>query len=278
MALKDILVHVDSSPQSEKRVNAAINLAAAHQAHLIGLYVLTYPYIPGYIRPKIVPEVLEHQLEAVRQAATKAETDFTDMIARAGINAEWRCVEGDPVEVLDLHSRCVDVAVVGQHDSEETRTTSDSKMPDRLILSAGRPVLVIPNVGEYPVIGERIMVAWDASRFATRAVNDAIPMMSAAKHVRVIAVNSEGGREGQDEIPTADICLHLARHGIEAEAVHIFAHDGDEGDALLSRAADQGTDLLVMGAYGHARWREIVLGGVTRHMLQHMTMPVLMSH
>jgi nucleotide-binding universal stress UspA family protein len=151
-------------------------------------------------------------------------------------------------------------------------------MPDRMILSLGRPVLVIPNVGEYPVIGERIMVAWDGSRFATRAVNDAIPFMSSAKHVSVITVNFECNDERQCELPGADICLHLARHGIKAEAGHISAHDSDEGDALLSQAANQGADLLVMGAYGHARWREIVLGGVTRHMLQHMTIPVLMSH
>jgi nucleotide-binding universal stress UspA family protein len=278
MALKDILVHVDSGQQSERRVDTAIRLATAHQAHLIGLYVVSYPYIAGFIRAQMSSEVLEHQLETVRQAAAYAETAFADKAARAGIHAEWRSVEGDPIEVLDLHCRYADVAVVGQQDSEETRTTSDSKMPDHLILSAGRPVLVIPNVGEYPVIGERVMVAWDGSRSATRAVNDAIPFMLSAKHVHVVTVISECTDQRQCEIPGADICLHLARHDIKAEAGHFLAQDSNEGDTLLSRAADQGIDLLVMGAYGHNRWREIVLGGVTRHMLQHMTMPVLMSH
>ena len=122
------------------------------------------------------------------------------------------------------------------------------------------------------------MVAWDASRLATRAVNDALPILRKASKVHLLAINPEGGREGHGDVPGADIGLHLARHGVKAEASSIHAEDLEAGDALLSRAADFGADLIVMGAYGHSRWRELVLGGVTRHLLNHMTAPVFMSH
>ena len=278
MALKDILVHVDSSNQSRVRLDAAISLASAHEAHLIAVYVLTQPRIPGYVRAQITEDVLRHQAELALETAAAAETAFNDAVARAGVNGEWRLVEGDPVPVLSLHARYADIAVVGQRDPEGEEGIDDSAMPDQLILSVGRPVLVIPYIGEYPVIGQRVMVSWDASRLATRAVNDALPFLVKAKRVTVMAVNPKGGEEGHGEIPSADICLHLARHGINAEAHHVYADDVGTGDMLLSRAADEGIDLMVTGCYGHARWRELVLGGVTRHMLQHMTMPVLMSH
>lgn len=278
MGLKDILVHVDRSSRCEARLEAAINLAADHDAHLIGLYVLTYARIPGYIRAEINEDVLKFQIESARAAAEKAETMFNDRVGRAGVKAEWRCVEGDLLPVLSLHARYADIAIVGQRDPEWKDTGDDPGMPDQLVLSIGRPVLVIPHVGQYPVIGKRVMVAWDASRLATRAVNDALPLLVKAKKVAVIAVNPEGGEEGHGEIPSADICLHLARHGVKAEAQHIYAKDMSVGDMMLSRAADEGIDLIVTGAYGHARWRELVLGGVTRYLLNHMTVPVLMSH
>ncbi|MGF1640046.1 MAG: universal stress protein [Rhodospirillales bacterium] len=278
MAFKDILVHVDSTARCPARVDAAIALAAAHGAHLTGLYVLTYPRIPGYVRGQISEDILRHQAEAIVGAAAVAEQQFNDAVARAGINGEWRLVEGDAVPVLSLHGRYADVVVVGQRDPAGEEGSFDPTMPDQLILALGRPVLAVPFVGDYPVVGRRVMVAWDAGRAATRAVNDALPLLVEAKRVVVMAVNPKGGEEGHGEIPSADICLHLARHGVKAEAAHVYADDIAVGDMLLSRAADDGIDLIVTGCYGHARWRELVLGGVTRHLLAHMTMPVLMSH
>lgn len=278
MGLKDILVHIDRGNRCAERLKVAINLAAAHDAHLTGLYVLTYPHIPGYIRAEITEDVLRGQIETTRAAAAAAEAMFNDHVGRAGIKAEWRCVEGELLPALSLHARYADVAIVGQRDPEWEETGGDAAMPDQLVLQCGRPVLVVPHVGKYPVVGERVMVAWDASRLATRAVNDALPFLVRAKKVAVLAVNPEGGEGGHGEIPSADICLHLARHGVNAEAQHIYARDMSVGDMLLSRAADEGINLIVTGAYGHARWRELVLGGVTRHLLAHMTVPVLMSH
>ncbi|MCB2100815.1 MAG: universal stress protein [Rhodobacterales bacterium] len=278
MALKDIMVHIDNGRQVRTRAEYAVNLAAAHDAHLTGLYVLSHAHIPGYIRAQISADVIEQQLKAAEDAAKKSEAMFRELADRAGITYEWRCVSGDPLELISLNARYADVAIIGQRDKENGDVTIDTDMPDRLILSVGRPVLVVPYVGHFETVGERVMVAWDSSRLATRAVNDAIPFMKKAKSVAVLAVNPEGGAEGHGDVPGADICLHLARHGIKAEAQHIHADDVDVADMLLSRAADEGIDLFVMGSYGHARWRELVLGGVTRYMLEHMTLPVLMSH
>ncbi|MSP80209.1 MAG: universal stress protein [Rhodospirillales bacterium] len=180
-------------------------------------------------------------------------------------------------ETLALSARYADLAVVGQRNSDDDELEMD-KMPDRFILSAGRPVLSVPYAGAFPKVGQTAVVAWDASRLATRAVNDALPILRRAAKVHLLAINPEGGREGHGEVPCADIAHHLARHGVKAEASSLRVNDIEVGDALLSRASDFGADLIVMGAYGHARWRELVLGGVTRHLLQHMTAPVFMSH
>jgi nucleotide-binding universal stress UspA family protein len=170
------------------------------------------------------------------------------------------------------------VAVIGQRDPEAIEVSGPGDMPDHLVLSVGRPVLLVPYVGTYPTIGKRVMVAWDGSRLATRAVNDALPILHGAKQVNIIMVYSDGWPAEMSEERCERICQHLARHGIAAKAHHYRADDIGTGDLILSRAADAGADLIVMGAYGHARWRELVLGGMTRHMLNHMTVPVLMSH
>jgi len=278
MALKDLLVHVDNDPRCQDRLEAAIGLAESHDAHLTGLFVLTPPQLPGYLRAEISDDILRHQAEVAVAAAKRAEDNFNNCVRRANVQGEWRCVEGTQVQMLSLHGRYADVVIAGQRHPSGEEGEDDPSMPDQLILASGRPVLVIPYGGQYPVIGQRVMVAWDASRLATRAISDAMPFLVGAKQVIVMAVNPKQGEEGHGEIPSADICLHLARHGVKADAQHVYADNVSVGDMLLSRAAEEGIDLMVTGAYGHARWRELVLGGVTRHMLQHMTMPVLMCH
>lgn len=294
LGLKDILVHIDDTAQGRRRLAAAVALAAAHDAHLIGLYVVTHPQIPSYIRSEIPDDILRHQAEVIEAATARARAQFEDAIRLAGVNGEWRQPPGPALAAVALHGRYADIVIVGQRDPSGETGSEDWAMPDQLILSVGRPVLVLPAmaapaasgergpaaIGErVPApIGERVMVAWDASRLATRAVNDALPFLVRARQVLVMAVNPPTGDDGEGAIPSADICLHLARHGIPAEAQHIVSDDLSVGAMLLSRAAEHGIDLLVTGAYGHARWREIVLGGVTRHMLRHMTLPVLMCH
>jgi nucleotide-binding universal stress UspA family protein len=278
MALKDLLVHIDQGPHADVRLEAAIALARDHDAHLIGVHAISHPRIPNYIRMQIGEDVLKAQAAFAADAQVKAKALFEERVAHAGVRGEWRGVAAEPLSALTLHGRYVDLVIVGQRDPSGEDASDDPAVPDQLILSLGRPVLVVPYSGSFPVVGKTVLVSWDASRLATRAVNDALPLLLGAKRVCVLAVNPHGGEDGHGQIPSADICLHLARHGVNAEAEHLYADDIDVGDVLLDRAADIGADLIVSGAYGHARWRELVLGGVTRHLLRHMTVPVLMAH
>lgn len=278
MTIKDLLVHVDRGPHAGARLDLAIGLARAHDAHLTGLFAISRPHIPNYIWTQLGEDLLKTVVAQEAEATRQAEADFLERVRRAGVRGEWRSVETDPLSALSLHARYADLAVVGQRDPSGEDASDDPTIPDQLILSLGRPVLVVPFAGAPTAAGEHVLVAWDASRLAARAVNDALPLLVGAKTVRVLAVNPHSGADGHGQIPSADICLHLARHGVKAEAEHLYADDLDVGDVLLDRAADIGADLIVSGAYGHARWRELVLGGVTRHLLRHMTVPVFLSH
>jgi nucleotide-binding universal stress UspA family protein len=165
--------------------------------------------------------------------------------------------------------------VIGQpHAADASGVEPD--FAERLLLSGGRPLLIVPYAGEFGDVGKRALVAWNASREAARAVTDAIPLLREAQGVQIVAFDPEGAAHG--EIPGADIGLYLARHGIKVTVSQQTAPDVDVGNQLLSRAAELGSDLIVMGGYGHSRLRELVLGGVTRTLLGSMTVPVLMSH
>lgn len=278
MALKDLLVYVNGSKHRTKRIDFAARLAERLDAHLIGLYTIPELYIPGFTSAQMPAEVLNVQRRFLEEQRNKAKADFEARMRKGGVEWEWRETEGDPSEMAVMHARYADLAIIGQNDPDEEIAEPELSVPERVVLEAGRPVLVVPYAGNFPKVGERVLVAWNVSAQATRAVNDALPLLEGAKKVVILAVNPKNGPQGHGAVPGADIALHLARHGIKAEASHVFADDIDVGDMILSRAADEGADLIVMGAYGHARLRELVLGGATRDIFRHMTVPVLMSH
>ncbi len=277
MTLKHILLHVDDSQACPIRIDAAVELARSQGAHLTGLYVSPQVTIPIYAEAQIGPEILQAQRDAAQTRTEIAETVFREKTDGSGLNVEWRNQEGELSRTLNLHARYTDLVITGQVDKQDP-TCPDTRLPEKVVLESGRPILVIPYIGASRPIGRRILVAWNGTREAVRALNDALPLMAQAETVEVVAVNPVSGEEGHGEIPCADICLHLARHGVSAEAHALRAEDVKVGDALLSWAADRSTDLIVMGAYGHSRFREMVLSGVSRHIFRHMTVPVLMSH
>ena len=278
MAIKDLVVHIDNSQACEKRLNAAVQLAQRHEAHLTGVYVMRsladlmmYPIEPvgASARDMIQKPLLE--------ARDKARTMFDAVTDASGIASEWRESEGSVVGSLSTSAHYTDLLILGQHQPDDVADQSES-VADRMVMGCGRPCLVIPYIGAQDVIGKQVLVAWNAHREAVRAVNDALPILQGADQVSVLAVDPPTGSSGEGAIPCADICHHLARHGVKAEAVSKTAVDIDVGNFLLSHAADLNTDLIVMGAYGHSRVTEMILGGVTRSMLDQMTVPVLMSH
>ena len=282
MALKDILVHLDPTPRCATRLTVAAGLAARHGAHLTGVHVIDIPsanYFYGAAMP-FVPanpeEIVDRMRAEAAEVAAPIEAAFRECLRRNGIEGEWRLVEGNPSAMVALHARYADLIVVGQPNHYEPQDADAVTVTT--VMTSGRPVLAIPYAGEFPTIGERVLIAWNASREAARAVNDAMPLLIGAKQVTVLAINPQRGVGGHGDVPAADIALHLARHGLRAEAAHTVAKDIADGEALLSYAADLGADLIVAGAYGHSRARELVFGGVTRTLIAEMTAPVLLSH
>jgi nucleotide-binding universal stress UspA family protein len=276
MPLKDILVHVDTGPHCAARLEAAIALAAAHDAHLTGLYLRNEPHVPPFVRAQFGPQVTALQNQYANEARAQAEAMFEARLRPSGLGYEWRATEGEAYDMLALNARYADLTVLGQPDPASDE--EERPLPDHLVLDAGRPVLVVPYAGVRPARFDKVVVAWNGSRESTRAVNDALPILRQARTVIVLAVDPVGGIDGHGEVPGADLSLHLARHGITAEAQQVAAEEMNVGEALLARCADQAADLLVMGAYGRSRVRELVLGGATQYVLGNMTQPVLMSH
>jgi nucleotide-binding universal stress UspA family protein len=281
MSYKNLLVHLDDSKHCSARVAAALDLAARFDAHLVGLYLHSEPVIPGYVSVQIPPEVREMQLKVRAEQADKVIAAFEEAARLAGVSSvESRSETGyaeDAPDLLALHGRYADLLLIGQHDPDDEHSPPRSVV-EHVLLGCGRPCIVVPYIGAPAGFGQRVLLAWDSSREAARAVSDSLPLLERAKSVSVVAVNPKSGIGGHGEEPGADIALSLARHGVKAEAQHIVAPDLDVADTLLSRAADADSDLLVMGAYGHSRLREVMLGGATHSILEQMTVPVLMAH
>lgn len=285
MALKDILVHLDASPRGAVRLALAAELATRHGAHLTALYgielpspALFYGDPSGLADVRLIEEMMDKMRETARAAARPVEASFTERLRRDGIEGEWRLIEDSLAETVALHARYADLAIVGQHDPDDSSSTSDAQVAASTLLSSGRPVLIVPYIGSVANLGQTVLIGWKSSREAARALNDALPLLQQARSVTVLAINPEEGIGGDGDVPAADIALHLARHGVKATAAHTTAKEIDEGNALLNFADDIGADLIVAGGYGHSRAREFLFGGATRTLLTTMTVPVLMSH
>ena len=282
MRLKDILVHLDATEQAMTRLQVAADLARRHEAHLTGLYVVDI-ILPIMVAADasggvaVLGELLETQRQDALAEAAQIEAAFQERLQRDGIAGEWRLIEGVASEQLALHARYADLAVVGQPDPAGGQPSATAIL-ETVLFSSGRPVLVVPHAGRFETLGRRVLIGWNASRESTRAVHDALPLIAEANPATILAVNPQSGLGGHGEEPGADIARHLARHGTTVSVEHMTASEVSAAEVILNRAAELAADLLVIGAYGHSRLREMVLGGVTRTLLQQMTIPVLMSH
>ena len=277
MTYKTIAVWID--PRRSAPADAAIKLAQDFGAHLTGMSHLDVTHLPPYIRAHLGEELARKQIQRAENDAAAADAGFESLARRAGLTSvEVRRLAGDPLQGLVVSARYADLIVMGQVDMEAADGREQRDFPDHAILGVGRPLLLIPYAGSFGVFGEHAVVAWSATREATRAVTDALPLLQRAKRVTVIVGDAKPGVGGHGKTPGADIALYLARHGVKVEVSQENTAGIDVGSLLLSRIADLGADLLVMGGYGHSRVRELVLGGVTRTILREMTVPVLMSH
>jgi nucleotide-binding universal stress UspA family protein len=281
MSYKDLLVVLDSETASRERMRLAATLAERFASHLVGLYPLPLPEAPrhfGYYDPALLEPFFHELREKSQELSDKERESFEHAASLRGLSAEWRAVEAGAESDVALHARYVDLTILGQLDPDRGDADLIRPRPEHVALASGRPVLVVPYAGHFETVGRRVLIGWSATREATRAVNDAMPLLIAAEVVTVLTIDAREGPEAHGELPGADISLHLARHGVKATVERTVSADVPVGDVLLSRAADLGADLLVIGAYGHSRVRELLLGGATRSILQSMILPVLMSH
>lgn len=277
MSIANILVHTDNSLACETRFRTAINLCGEFDAHLIAVYVVSPYDVPVFIESSIGPELVEAARQALWDRAAEVEKTCEGIAREAGLSVEWRAVEGEPVSILNEHGRYSDLLVLGQSDPDDPGDTSPD-VADHVVMECGTPCLIIPYIGPKEPITDTVLVAWNGSIESARAVREAMPFLQRAKRVEVLLINPEDNELQAGDIPGADIATYLARHGVKTKSHCIHNKQITAGDVLLSHAADISAGLLVTGAYGHNRLREKILGGVTRHLFEHMTAPVLMSH
>lgn len=277
LGYKTILVHFDSTPRAAKRLQIGANLAQEFESHLAAVYSVVSPL---YSEPFVADGgafVAQELLRFQEKKDKEARANFDRVSGSLGVPVEWRTDSGDPAGVVCEHGRYADLLVLGQYDDDQANDVT----PDfvgRVILGSGRPVLVIPYAGEFPVIGKKVMVAWNASRESARAVSAALHFLRRADEVHIATFNAKPGEGGHGEAPGSDIATFLARHGVKAIVSGSTSKDVDIGSQMLSRTEDFGADMLVMGGYGHSRAFEFVMGGATRTMLESMTVPVLFAH
>jgi len=274
---KTLLVPVDARNRSARSIGIAARLAGEFGSHVVGLYVRPPSDFPAFVYAESGAALLaDVQQKLVAELSATAQKQFEAGAKAAGLTTtEWRTADGEPADVVALHARYADLVIINQTD---TGASYASHFADAALLGLGRPALLIPHVGEFKTIGRNVLVCWNASREAARAVTDALPFLQRAAKVTVMSVDAHPSLTGHGELPGADISLFLSRHGVKAEVAQMPSAGVEVGNVILSRAFDLGADLIVMGAYGHARVRELVMGGASRTILASMTVPVLMSH
>lgn len=277
MSYKTILVHADLSIHAPGRIRLAAAIANAEGAHLVGAAmtgISRFVYTDSTI--ELERSVVAGYVDTLHEHARQALDQFEALVREAGVqSSEARLVGDDPEGGLVLLSRFADLVVLSQTDPAHPVTGVVRDLPEYVMLNVARPVLMVPYAGERSVLGARALVAWDASLEASRALGNALPLLRHAAGVTVARVNAVEGPELSAE--SADLIAWMGRHGIDAQVLEPHTAGG-EGEALLSLAADRQAGLIVMGGYGHTRFRELLLGGVTKTMLESMTVPVLMSH
>ncbi len=276
MQFRDILLCVEPVRPGSVLIENAVRFAKKREANLTGLYPLEFPEFPGYVAAQLPKEVIDRNRSYFMEHANEAEAAFREACTSAGIHWDWHCVEGERAQTVIEKGRLSDlVLLAGAQDDGESATGESS---GRIMLECGRPVLLLPSTPIPEDTGSRVLVAWNGRREAVRAVHDALSLLESANWVKILMVNPDKNAPDYEDLPGSELCRHLARHGVNAEAKEVAARGKSDGATLLAMAKEENADLIVMGAYGHSRWRELVIGGVTDYVLRHATLPVFLSH
>lgn len=279
MSYKTILAYFNNEKQAPKVIEAAANLAAQHEGHVVGLFVTPRVQVFPEVGPGMTAELLKAHETLYKEESEAIHAKFEAAMKGQPFSAEWRHVSAGYYQTssaVNEHARMADVLVAPQTDPD-TPDPNYAGVAEELLIGCGRPVLVVPAYGNHGTFGRNVMVAWNGSRESARAVFDALPVLQKADTVRILSVESSEF-DGSKNVPGSEIATMLSRHGVTCEVAVSAGSALHPGDELLARLADANSDLLVMGAYGHSRITEFVFSGVSRHMLRNMTVPLLMSH
>ena len=279
MDLRDIVVFLDASPSSEERLRLATRIARDHGAYLSAVFVHHDKSAPGIdVRHGLMTGFMPDAPGARQRTASTdiIEQRLHDCLRWFGGDGNWYDVEDAGSQRLTAFARTADLVILGQI-SRDLRRGSPWR-PDDIVKDCGRPVLMVPYIGTFTELGRRVLVAWDGSREAARALNDALPVIRTARAVTVMTVHTRDGDLQHHRESAQRVVRHLKRHDIPARTDHPLRCGSAVADVLLSAAVDISADLIVSGAYHHSPLREALIGGVSRGLLEHMTVPVLMSH
>lgn len=277
MGFKDILVHVDSTAASRGRLKLALLLADCFGGRLIGLHVTPDASVPPYFKPSAIERIARIYTTNAHAAAKRAEALFRNETKRTGAPVVWECISGVMDERIAERARFADLLVIGQFDAENPPSISSFSLPAKVVFDSASPIIVVPNERDTGDIGKHIVAAWDGSPEAARAIRDALPLLRRAKRVMLLAVDpDEQGHipGGADALQMAD---HLLRHGVEAIVEEISSGGSNVSEMLSMQAAEFSADLLIMGAYGHSRVLEFIVGGTTVRVLENTKIPVFIS-
>ena len=280
MTYRSLLVFLDQDPLCAARTQVAMRLARDLDCHLVGMAPTGFIDLPASPQAAVpLAEFAALARDTLRDQAERATQSFRRECRAAGIKSFEAVVdEADKAPSLVRHAHCSDLTVLTQPDPTVTGHRLTQDIVEQVVLYSARPTLLLPCAGRFDTVGTNVMVAWDDSREAARALSDALPLLRLAKRVQVVRWNEAGLNDDKILRQRLD-ALHqwLMWQGVSAD-VRVETTQIGIADAMLSRTADLNADLIVMGAYGYPRWSERVLGGATRGLLASMTVPVLMSH
>lgn len=274
-----IAIYLSNDNACTRRIDAGFQLAKEHNAEVIGVYPTdgaSGHYYDESIVPQDVRKLLRNRRDEFRESVRK---QFMEKAQAAGVKADWRAPRGEADEALALHARYCDLLVMSKAERVDSVTSIIPNLPEAVVMASGRPVLMIPTAGNFASIGKRVLYCWDQRREAARAFTDAAPFLKRCDELVVLEVDRDPNLLRDNDLREEDIdnyCTSLGypkpKHLIkESENIGV-------GNVILNTASDAGSDLIVMGAYGHSRMRQWVMGGASRTLLSSMTVPVLLAH
>ncbi|QIG48896.1 universal stress protein [Nordella sp. HKS 07] len=280
MSYRTILLSLNDLDRNSVLLECAAKLAHDLDAHLQGLYVV--PAVEILAGIGFEPVVLEEKRDLFRNAERSVRTSFEAVLEENGIRGTFDAVEASGPDItnhaIDRARHC-DITIVSQPAKESALSVTDRGFVERVMLSSGRPTIVVPRTGKRTSLSaDFIVVGWSGTREAARATFDSLPLLKRARKVQLFAVDPEKTHSYTRGVPDTELATTLARHGVNAVFDPISTGGREAGEVLLDVVSDSGAELLVMGAYGHSRISEMILGGATRTVLAGMSCPVLFSH